>query len=256
VTTTADPAERTALVHPRRHRLLALAPEILFVLVGYWLYSLVADAAPRIASTAIRHAEDLRHVEADLHIGIEHAVNSWWVGWRTTIMAGNLYYDLMHFAVPVGVLVFLFLRRPALYPRYRTALLVASLLGLVVFWVWPVAPPRLLPHAGFVDTVATVRTLGSGGSHGMTSAENPFAAMPSLHVCWALWAAVGVFALTRRRWVRGLAVAHPLITTFVIVATGNHLLADAFGGMAVLALGFATAVAWDARPRRRTRVRP
>lgn len=101
----------------------------------------------------------------------------------------------------------------------------------------PVAPPRLLPHGGFVDTIATTHIIGSSGSHGLTNSENPLAAMPSLHVAWAAWAAAYVIALARSLRPRLLAVCHVVLTVFVIVATGNHLFADAAGGLLVLGLG-------------------
>jgi PAP2 superfamily len=79
-----------------------------------------------------------------------------------------------------------------------------------------------------------VRTFGGGGQHGITSAENPFAAMPSLHVGWALWVAMASGALTDNRLLRALSWCYPALTTFVVIATGNHLLADAAGAVVLL----------------------
>jgi hypothetical protein len=209
--------------------------------VGYWAYSLTANAAPRRTTLAIGHGRDLLQLERWLHIGAEHAINAWWAAARDRIVASNLYYDVMHFAVPCLVLFFLYLRRPERYVFVRTALLSASLLGLAVFWLWPTAPPRLIPGAGFVDTIARVQTFGAGGSHGITASENPFAAMPSLHVAWASWAAVSVWLVTRRVWLRVLATVHVVLTVFFIVATGNHFFVDAVGGGLVVGAGFAIA---------------
>ena len=78
--------------------------------------------------------------------------------------------------------------------------MVVSLAALAVFWLWPTAPPRLLPELGIYDTIARVHTLGGGGSHGMTAAENPFGALPSLHVAWATWSCYAVWC------------SHPLAT--------------------------------------------
>lgn len=222
--------------------------ELALVPLGYYVYSLVADRAPREVSAALRHTRWLRRVEADLHIGVEHGLNVAWSGSRLRMYAGNVFYDGAHFLVPAAVLVWMFLRHPHDYRFLRRALLLVSLLGLVVFFVWPVAPPRLLPGAGFVDTVARAKTFMGGGSHGITSAENPFAAMPSLHVAWSLWAAVCLVRLARRTWVKVLACLDPVVTTLVIMLTGNHLLLDAVGGVLVVVAGLAAAAALDRLP--------
>jgi len=211
--------------------------ELLILGVGYYVYSLIANRAPRTVDTAFARTRQLLRLEADLHVGVEHTLNIWWAGDHLRTVLGNLYYDGAHFLVPGIVLVWLALRRREAYRPLRSVLLVTSLIGLAVFWLYPVAPPRLLPGAGFIDTVATVRTFGGGGSHGLSSAENPFAAMPSLHVAWAAWAALCVALVARRTWVRVGVWLHPIATVFIIMVTGNHLLADAVGGAAALALG-------------------
>jgi len=210
--------------------------ELLLVGVGYYVYSLIADRAPRTVGAAFARTRELRRLEADLHVGVERALNTCWAGDHLRMVLGNLYYDGAHFLAPGIVLVWLALKHREAYRPLRSVLLVTSLIGLAVFWLYPVAPPRLLPGAGFVDTVATVKTFGGGGSHGLTSAENPFAAMPSLHVAWATWSALCVALLARRTWVRLLVWLHPIGTVFIIMATGNHLLADAVGGVAALGL--------------------
>jgi PAP2 superfamily len=224
----------------RRARFLTahLLLESLIIVVGFQLYSVVADRAPRRSSEAFGRTAEILRGENVLGLAAERRVNTWWAQSHLREVVGNYYYDGAHFIVTVGVLWGLLILRPSRYRMHRDVLVVTSLLALVMFWLWPVAPPRLLPSGGFVDTVAQVRTMGSGGEHGITSAENPFAAMPSLHVGWALWVATATRTLTERRWLRALGWSYPALTVFVVVATGNHLLADA--GAAVLLVAIAT----------------
>jgi len=233
----SDEESHDALVVVSTVKRVRLWIELLLVGVGYYVYSLIADRAPRTVDAAFARTRELRRLEADLHVGVEHTLNTWWAGDHLRMVLGNLYYDGAHFLAPGIVLVWLALRHREAYRPLRSVLLVTSLIGLAVFWLYPVAPPRLLPGAGFIDTVATVKTFGGGGSHGLSSSENPFAAMPSLHVAWAAWAALCVALVARRTWVRIVVWLHPIGTVFIIMATGNHLLADAVGGAAALGLG-------------------
>jgi hypothetical protein len=119
----------------------------------------------------------------------------------------------------------------------------------IVFWAWPVAPPRFAV-AGLNDLLVTRDILGSADPHGVTSAVNLYAAMPSLHVCWATWCAVAVVTTTRSRW-RHLAWLYPAATTFVVLASANHFVLDCIGGLVIAALGLA---ATRARPVRAAEV--
>ena len=113
--------------------------------------------------------------------------------------------------------------------------MLATTAANVVFWTWPVAPPRFAVP-GMTDVLARYRILGAGRPHGPDSLVNLYAAMPSLHVAWAAWCAAAIVAATRGRW-RHLAWLYPAATTVVVLATANHFLADAAAGLAVTALG-------------------
>jgi membrane-associated phospholipid phosphatase len=112
-----------------------------------------------------------------------------------------------------------------------------NVVGLAVFAVYPAAPPRLLPGAGFVDSVADA---GFSASHGPIAADQ-YGALPSLHLAWAMWVAVAGFAITRRTAPRVLFAAYPVLTAFVVIATGNHYVLDVASGVALgLAATWAT----------------
>jgi hypothetical protein len=145
--------------------------------------------------------------------------------------SANSYYALVHFPLTAAVLLWLSIRRPHFYPRMRWAMISLTLLALVGHIVFPLAPPRMLPHYGFVDT--GVRYGQSVYGHGTQDGlANQFAAMPSLHVGWAAMIALAMIMMTtsRRRW---LWLLHPAITLFVVVATANHYWMD---GIVVLVL--------------------
>ena len=117
--------------------------------------------------------------------------------------------------------------------------MLATAAANVVFWAWPVAPPRFAVP-GMTDILVTHDILGAAHPHGATSLVNLYAAMPSLHVAWAAWCAVAVVTATRGRW-RRLAWLYPAATTFVVLASANHFLLDAAGGLAVAGLGLLAA---------------
>jgi len=211
--------------------------------ICYQLYSLTADAAPRHRAAAVARTQRLLDLERWARVDVEVHLNNLWATSITRMTIGNYYYDVMHFLVPVAVLAWLSTRPWAEQRRFILALAFASLLAMGVFWLWPTAPPRLLPGSHIIDTVARVPTFGSGGSHGMTAQENPFAAVPSLHVTWALWSAVCAAWLSRSVRIAALGALHVLLTTLVIVLTGNHLLIDAAAAFLTLAVAFALAAA-------------
>jgi hypothetical protein len=120
------------------------------------------------------------------------------------------------------------------YRHHRNALLLASVLGFAVYWAYPVAPPRLLGGT-MHDTVAQVLPFAYTVE---TKSANLYAAVPSLHVAWAVWVTVAVWATTRRPWLRALAVLHPVVTTVTVLATGNHYTLDVVSGVVLIAVTY------------------
>ncbi|WP_229375152.1 bifunctional glycosyltransferase 87/phosphatase PAP2 family protein [Streptomyces spirodelae] len=212
--------------------------ELLLIRVGYWAYSYVRGHAPDSRSLAEGHGDQILTAESFLHIDIEHSLNK--LAARTEWLrdACDTYYTTFHFLVPITLLAFLYMRRVPQYRAARTALSFATLLGLVGFWLYPLAPPRLMPGLGYIDTAHGPQDLSNPDFGALTQLSNQYAAMPSLHVGWSLWCAIVVFFLTRNRWLRALGALYPLMTTFVVMATANHYLLDAVGGVVVVAAGF------------------
>ncbi|MET7647318.1 phosphatase PAP2 family protein [Streptomyces sp. NPDC005426] len=226
---------------PRRPRIWF---EILLIAVSYWLYSLVRNAVPEQKAAALSNADWLWSVERFLGIGVErsvnHAVNS--VTWL--IVSMNYYYATLHFVVTIGVLVWLFRRHPGRYAPARLTLFATTAVALLGYYLYPLAPPRLMNGGHFIDTVMVHQTWGSMASGNFKQMSNQYAAMPSMHIGWSLWCGLTVFALASAPWARILGLLYPMVTLIVIVSTANHFWLDAVGGMACLAFGYAVSYAW------------
>ena len=206
------------------------------VLVPYQL--LAVDGASRTAE-AIENAKDLLRVEQQSGIAVEAWLFRATAAHPPLMTLALQYYDVMHFLVPAVATLMLALRAPASWAPIRTAFVVCSLTGLAVFWLYPVAPPNLVPDAGFTGAATS-------------NPAYPFGAMPSLHVAWALWAAAAVAAATSgpmRVAAVTLGGLHAALTVLVVLATAHHWVVDVFGGVAAIGIGAAAAAAPGLRRR-------
>ncbi|MEV8033797.1 phosphatase PAP2 family protein [Streptomyces sp. NPDC002742] len=226
---------------PRRPRLWF---EVLLIAMSYWTYSLIRNAVPEQRREALRNADWIWRTEHHLGLAVEesvnHAVNS--VGWL--IIGMNYYYATLHFVVTLSVLVWLYRCHPGRYAAARLALFATTVVALLGYYFFPLAPPRLMTGGNFVDTVTVHETWGSMASGDLKHMSNQYAAMPSMHIGWSLWCGLTVFALASAPWARILGVLYPTATLVVIVATANHFWLDAVGGLLCLAFGFLVARLW------------
>lgn len=212
--------------------------ELLVIRAGYSVYSLIRAAATGSVDSAEEHGRQIHSLEGALGIDIEHRVNQAVVRTQWAEAFFNFYYTSFHFLVPLSILAILYVRRPCDYRWARSSLAFATLLALLGFWLYPLAPPRLMPGMGFVDTVHGPQDLANPDYGAMTAVTNQYAAMPSLHFGWSSWCGLVVVVLAPRLWMKLLALLHPLFTVCAIVATANHWVLDAVGGAAVVGAGF------------------
>ncbi|MFF2009210.1 bifunctional glycosyltransferase 87/phosphatase PAP2 family protein [Streptomyces sp. NPDC058195] len=248
-----DPLPPVYAAPARRRRVLSrpsLLLELLLIRVVYSVYAQVRLAATAGRDSAERHGRQIHALEQWLHIGIEHGANRAVAGLDRLRDFFGFYYTTFHFIVPLAILGVLYARRPADYRWARSTIGFATLFALVGFWLYPLAPPRLMPGFGFVDTVHGVQDFARPDYGGLTAVTNQYAAMPSLHFGWSLWCGVVAVLLAPRAWMKALGLLHPLVTACAIVATANHWVLDAVGGAAVVGLGFALArlLGWARRP--------
>ncbi len=223
--------------------------ELLLIRVTYAAYQKVRLAATGGTttggrSTAEAHGHEIHDIEKFLHIDIEHWVNHTVVkiGWLRDFF--DFYYTSFHFVVPLTVLGVLYWRRPVDYRWARASLGFATLLALVGFWLYPLAPPRLMPGLGIIDTVHGVQDFSKPDYGTLTALTNQYAAMPSLHFGWSLWCGLVIAIVAPKWWMKVLGLLHPLFTVSAIVATGNHWVLDAVGGAAVVLAGFGLSYAF------------
>ncbi|ESU48569.1 putative integral membrane protein [Streptomyces sp. HCCB10043] len=212
--------------------------ELLLIRVVYDAYAQVRLAARAGRPLAEEHGRQIHAIEQWLHIDIEHWVNHTVVkiDWLRDFF--DYYYSTFHFIVPLTILGVLYVRRPADYRWVRSSIGFATLLALVGFWLYPLAPPRLMPGLGFIDTVHGVQDFAKPDYGTLTTVTNQYAAMPSLHFGWSLWCGVVIVMLAPKLWMKALGLLHPLFTIAAIVATANHWVLDAVGGALVVAAGF------------------
>ncbi|MEU6405918.1 phosphatase PAP2 family protein [Streptomyces sp. NPDC046985] len=244
------PALRRVLTRPN------LLLELLLIRVTYAAYSQVRLAASADRATAERHGHQIHSLERFLHIGVEHWLNHTVAAlpWLNRFL--SFYYETFHFIVPLTLLAVLYVRRPVDYRWARAALGFATLLGLLGFWLYPLAPPRLMPDLGFIDTVHGVQDFAKPDYGAMTAVTNQYAAMPSLHFGWALFCGIVIAVVAPRRWMKAAGMLHPLFTVTAIVATANHWVLDAVGGATVVGAGFALTYLLSGPRAARTAPRP
>lgn len=208
---------------------------------GFLCYFVVRGGVVDDAGRALDHARWIIDTQQALGIFIEPAVNQWVLesAWRVRFV--NFVYFWLDFPLIVGIAVVLFIRGRRHYTVLRDALLISGAFALVMYWTFPVAPPRYLPEWGFVDTLAEFDNL-SYQAQSMRPFVNPFAAVPSLHVGWALIVAIVVFDATRARWAR-TAICVVLVSQMVaVVGSANHFIFDAVIGALVSVGGLAVAL--------------
>ena len=235
--------------------------EVLYILAFYFVYSAVRNlqgSASVSKAHALRHARSLIDVERSLHIFTERSVQKPFLDYHGFIEFWNLFYGTFHFFVTIGALLWLFRRFPERYPKWRNALACTTAVALVGFALYPLLPPRLLPHSfGFVDTLHVYGSLWSFDSGAMQKVSNQYAAMPSLHFGWSSWCALVFISTLPRTWMKVLVAFYPFATVFSIVVTANHYWLDAVGGAVALSIGYGIGVViTDAQASRRPVLRP
>ena len=170
------------------------------------------------------------HFERLIHLPNERSVQDLIIGHPTIVRAANYYYDTMHLTLMVVFLIWLWLRHRDQYPFYRNVIAGFTGMSLLVQMV-AVAPPRLIGGTGMIDTAAVYgqsvyAVIGS-------SIADQYAAMPSIHVGWAVLISIAVVQVSPSRW-RWLAVLHGATTVFVVVATANHYWLDGIAAVGLL----------------------
>ncbi len=182
-------------------------------------------------------------LERALHIFIEQSVQAWAENKHVLMDVLDWTYLNGHFGITLGAMIFIYLWRNASFYFVRNTLLISMAIALVGYWLYPTAPPRLMPEWGFTDSISEFVTGGHGYWDNTPAGAfaNAYAAVPSMHVCFAVIIGWTMARLASHRLARIVWFMYPALVTFVVVATANHFLIDVFLG--VLTAGIAAGVA-------------
>jgi hypothetical protein len=216
---------------------------------AYLAYRLVRGMVEGDANAAFAHARDLIGLERTLHLFVEPSIQAWASGSHLVMVLSSWLYVNAQTTVTFGALLYIYLRHNRNFYFVRNMFMIAMAIALVGYTVFPTAPPRFMPEWGFIDTVSDLTGVHvSHASAAATALFNPYAAVPSMHVAFALMIGWPLARLSRHRVVSVLWMLYPFLMAFVIVVTANHFIFDALLG-ALTAGASAYGARWLARAR-------
>ncbi len=216
---------------------------------AYLAYRLVRGLVEGDANAAFAHARDLISLERTLHVFVEPSIQAWASGSHFVMVVSSWLYVNAQTSVTIAALVYLYLRHNRNFYFVRNMFMVAMAIALAGYAIFPTAPPRFMPEWGFIDTVANVTGVHvSHASASLNALTNLYAAVPSMHVAFALMIGWTLARLVGWRLVRVMWLLYPFVVAFVIVVTANHFIIDALLG-ALTAGVSAYAASWLARAR-------
>jgi hypothetical protein len=208
--------------------------QLLLFAGAYYAYRLVRGLVDGQAALAFDNARTLVDVERALGLFFEPGLQAWAQGQDWIVTGANWMYVNSHFVITTTFLLWLYIARNHAFYYVRNMFMIAMGLALVGYVTFPTAPPRYLPEWGFTDTVATF--VGSAAEQSANVLYNPFAAVPSMHVAFALMIAVPAIKLVKHSAVKVLWGIYPVVVTFVVMVTANHFWLDVALGALVAAI--------------------
>jgi PAP2 superfamily len=228
-------AATVALRAVRKPRLASVAvftQETALVIGLFALWQYAGSFSVMGPGGALSRARWIWHFERAIHLPSETTMQRFVLPHPLLIQFFNLYYDVLHFPVLIATLIWLFVWHRGRYGQWRTTLAVFTGLSLLVQLI-PVAPPRMLPGTGLVDTGVIYHQSVYSNAAGFD--PDQLSAMPSVHVGWAILVAIAVITTVRSRW-RWLAVLYPAMTTLAVIVTANHFWLDGIAAAVILLL--------------------
>ena len=217
------------------------ARELIAVALAALLYYLVRGAVVDRIEEAFQRARDILALEQTLGLAWETAIHEAILHSPALIDVANGTYFWGHMPLLIVLAVWLWRSQRPIWRTFRNALLLSAVAGMVSYFLFPTAPPRLMPELGYVDTLA-LRAAPAYQAQEVGLFVNPYAALPSLHVGWALLAGIACWQVAQRGsgirravWY-ALAFLIPFSQSWAVVATANHWTLDAFAGIGVCAV--------------------
>jgi hypothetical protein len=223
-----------------------LIRQIVLFCGAYYLYRIVRGVVDGRVAAAFANAHEIVHLERWLGIFPEPAIQHFSERSEALEDLASWMYVNSHFVITTVTLAFIYLRRNDSFYFVRNMFMVAMGIALVLYLLFPTAPPRLLPELGFHDSVAQFTGVNSDDTDFLV---NAYAAVPSMHVCFAVMLCISMTRLVRRRWAVALWGVYPLFITWVVLTTANHWWTDALLGMVTAGVSYAAARGLFARLR-------
>ena len=215
--------------------------EAVVVVAAFLVYFFIRGAVVDRAGEAMGRAFGLIKLERDLGIYWELEMQAWILDSKPAIKVVNWVYFWGHMPLAILAAVYLYIRHRATYFLVRNAFLASGAIGVMLYGAFPVAPPRLVPFAGFIDTMAAFNRVGYQAQE-MQAFVNPYAAVPSLHFGWSMLLACVVAWVGRARVsLIAIGALWPVAMFFAVVMTGNHFILDAVAGAVVAFVGLGIA---------------
>jgi len=207
------------------------------LLACYVAYDMARIAVRGREALAMANAQGIINAEKALHLYVEPYIQTMASHVHALVVFMDWFYGSIHIPATILVLVWIYLYRHETFAFFRNVFLTMNALAMTIFAILPVAPPRLVPTSGVVDT-AYLYSTSNYHSGVMSFVTNQYAALPSLHIGYALFLCLAVCLLTSNRLARVLAAVYPVVVLAAIVITGNHYLIDALAGVIVLVVAF------------------
>jgi hypothetical protein len=213
------------------------------------VYEVGRGLIPQHPDRALRNAARIIHWEQSHHIFREPSIQHFWLGhglslgWlqiqqSEVVRFVNMYYLYAHFLGTAAFLIWLYFCRRSAFRFVRDVIFTSTGLALIIYIIYPTAPPRLVHHYGFVDTL----TMWLNTHQSVVGAYNPYAAMPSLHFVWAFIVGATLATVGRSLLLRVIGPLYTLLMLATIVISANHYILDAVGSVVVVLV--ATAGVW------------
>ena len=230
------------LVERRAHarsRLRWTATQAAIIVAGITVYFRVRHLTEGSEAVAVDHARELLEIERASGLHLERPLQSFVAPSEDLVTLFNWVYIWGHWPVILATMAWLVWRHQHEFVRMRDAMLISGGVGMLVFAVYPVAPPRLA-GLGLEDTVAeqseAYRVLQP------PAFTNQYAALPSLHIGWDLLVGIAIVSAASTVLLRAVGVALPVLMGLAVVATANHFVLDVAAGVALVLVSYAAAV--------------
>jgi len=227
---------------------LSLAPRGGEDVLRQGLIMLACYAAYDISRAVVVGREAVAMANGLFFMNLEKAMGIFWEPWvqgRVSAFPPLMdflvwSYGALHLPLIMATTVWIFTQRRSRWTQFRNWFLAMNFMALLLYFLLPTAPPRMIFTSGIADIGYLQGTRTSIFENGLLA--NPFAAMPSLHFAYALFVALALFMLARRTWLRWGGFAYPALVLLGIVATGNHFIVDAGGSLLIVLAAYVLAV--------------